>query len=386
VAKRKILTIVGRTNSCIILKAITEESAQQYAESLVEELGIDERAQVKTVRTDNPNHKQWKELSKVLPNLKLISEDTVHISMTYEQCYYKTKSEGSKTLRAIMDKFNKVIPNCPATTYGPIYTGLTPPELTNNEETMRRLIFSGVGIDKELAVCQLKETDYNVPMTTTSDFISLILAFVSVFKEEVKRISHVKGFGGAGQSIRKLLYNLTKPSRTQWLLNNTRLRAMVKPQHLPLLPKGSCGNEALHHNLNHRFVNQKELHLATLELQLELFWAAHGLQHDCAWFTPNLTQIRPRAVLARCLANVGFTDDSWAVHVKASLFLAFSVLRGETRTKVAAVRKRPATNKQLKRTKFNRKRVSVLKRVVSKPREYIDKCGSLGRLMGKRVR
>ena len=364
VAKRKILTVIGRTGSCVLLKAITEESAQSYADTMNEEFCSDELANVMTVRTDNASGAQWKALKDVLPNLMILCEDTVHISMTYEMCFFKKSTEGSAVLRSIMDMFNKVDANRDSDCYGPVYTTGDPPALTRAEEMMRKRILVE-GINKEEAAELLKATDFNSPMTSTAQFIKLLMAHVSVYDEEVKRISHVR-VGGKGQSIRKLIYNMTDPTRMQYLFNNTRMRASILPHRLPLLPKGSTANEALHYKLNKRFMNQKELHLSTLELQLELFWASHEMAHDCAYRTPNITQIRPRSVLARRLLNVGFDAVSWADHVKAVVTLPLAELRKTTRALMAVVYKRPAARRPIKRTKFTTKRVTVMRRFQKK--------------------
>ena len=120
VAKRRILTVVGRTGSCVLLKAIPEETAQGYADALVEDLDSEDLAQVLTVRTDNASGHQWVTLKGILPNLTLLSEDTVHISMTYEMCYWNQATAGSRRLRGIMDKFNKVDSSRAPEVYGPV--------------------------------------------------------------------------------------------------------------------------------------------------------------------------------------------------------------------------------------------------------------------------
>ena len=122
------------------MKAGTEEPAKSDAASFSEELCPDELEQVRTIRTDNPGRAQWEALSAVCRNLYLMSEDTVHICMIYEQCHYNQSTLGSKMLRAIMDMFNKVDPNLPLEALGPVFKVDNPPELSVMERAMRDII------------------------------------------------------------------------------------------------------------------------------------------------------------------------------------------------------------------------------------------------------
>ena len=147
--------------------------------------------------------------------------------MTYEMCFFKNGTEGSAMLRSIMDMFNKVDQTRSPDSYEPVYTTGTPPRLTRTEEMQRQLILAD-GINKDEAWDILQTSDFERPITSTSQFIRLILAHVSVYEEEVRRITHVR-VGGRGQTIRKLLYNQTDPTRMQYFLINTRMRATITP-------------------------------------------------------------------------------------------------------------------------------------------------------------
>ena len=45
--------------------------------------------------------------------------------MTYEQCHYQKRTDGSRTLRALFGKFNHHSSELDEQAWGPIYTGET---------------------------------------------------------------------------------------------------------------------------------------------------------------------------------------------------------------------------------------------------------------------
>ena len=101
-----------------------------------------------------------------------------------------------------------------------------------------KILEGGMGLLRAQQV--LADMDPNAPMSSTAEFIQLILAHVTVYDDEVNIKTHVNG-----QTQRKLLWNETSPDRIEWSLNNTRLRASVDPAHLALMPTGSTSNEAV---------------------------------------------------------------------------------------------------------------------------------------------
>ena len=168
--------------------------------------------------------------------------------------------------------------------------GKNAPELSQQESDMRdKILTGGMGLLRAHEI--LDKMDPHSPMSSTAEFIQLILAHVTVFSDEVDIKTHV-----AGQTCRKLLWNETSSDRMEWLFNNTRLRASADPCHVALLPTGSTCNEAHNKEINARFRNMPELHLPTLELQLRVFQLSSPLKHCCAATRPTLRQLRPRSV------------------------------------------------------------------------------------------
>jgi hypothetical protein len=60
------------------------------------------RFQIKYVSTDNPSHCMWHSLQQVLPNLRLLCLDVVHLAMVYEHATWRKKTPGSRFLRSVM--------------------------------------------------------------------------------------------------------------------------------------------------------------------------------------------------------------------------------------------------------------------------------------------
>ncbi len=155
----------------------------------------------------------------------------------YEQCFFNKRTPGSRQLRTLMIKFssNAVAPYA----WGASFTGTSPPTPSQHELKLRQCILD-LSMSASRAAVVLQQINTESPWDSTVQFVEAIAALSTVHKDEMTRKSHVQG-----QSIRKLLWNMTSPSRLQWLFNNQRLRLGMNKQKLALLPVGTCANEAV---------------------------------------------------------------------------------------------------------------------------------------------
>ena len=79
--------------------------------------------QCRSVATDCPSGKLFEALADVMPHLKNMSLDPVHLVIVYVRSHGNKATDGSRFLRAIMNRFNKIDENMHAGSWGPVYTG-----------------------------------------------------------------------------------------------------------------------------------------------------------------------------------------------------------------------------------------------------------------------
>lgn len=157
--------------------------------------------------------------------------------------------------------------------------------------------------------------------------------------------------GGSNKPLYMLLWCAGASSRIEWLLNNTRVRYLVRPSRHALLPNGTASNEALHSEINSWFRQTRQIHKATLILKFGILTIAKQLPHEAALARPTTQQVPSSVVLCRAATRALWTDKGWRawcrkLHGGAVVRKADLPLDQEKRQQAEAVRqwmrRRPA--------------------------------------------
>ena len=116
----------------------------------------------------------------VLPGLRSISLDAMHIVMVYEQNMNSKKTSGSRWLAMIMDKFRKRDPKRSADSWGPFYEGQVLPQPSG----LKLRIFRTC---RPMAYAHLEQLNPDQLWLTELDFLHAVLAHLSMFHEETAK-------------------------------------------------------------------------------------------------------------------------------------------------------------------------------------------------------
>ena len=222
------------------------EKAVVVADTLANSLTDDYRSQVLHVASDAPSAEMFQVLSKVLPHLKSIALDAMHIVMVYQQNMNNRKTHGSRWLALIMDKFRKRDPVRTAASWGAWYTGQALHASSADVRAVRQRL-ENPDMSTAHAYQHLEGIDPDQPWLAEIDFLEAVLAHLSQFFDEVQKTTFT------GASLQRLIINMASQTKVQWLFNDTRYRHSVDRETLVLLPSGTTSNESLHHELNHWF-------------------------------------------------------------------------------------------------------------------------------------
>ena len=150
------------------------------------------------------------------------------------------------------------------------------------------------------------ELDTTKPFYSRADMIESIASLCAIYTEEVNRKVQ-----GQNKPVFKILWSACSPDRLEWYLNNIRMRHSISKTRIPLLPKGTTSNEALHAELNASFKQQQQFHQATLRLKLGIILTALQLSHHSAMTHYTLRQLRPAVVLARVAQQTIWSGLTW---------------------------------------------------------------------------
>ena len=233
-AKRRLLTVLGRSSVPLAALLVADEGTSSIVDAVSAHWDSDARDQVLTMSSDQPSGALYSGLKTKFRNLKVLALDPVHICMTYEQCHFHKRTDGSRALRVLFGKFSRDSSELDDQAWGPIYTGETHEHKSMAlEDKARQQVLLG-NMTPAVAQRVLQNVDPDTPWADTLEFVRAMAAFTSIFKGELNRRTHQ-----AGVTLRKLLYNCTCPSRMQWYFNHLRRLHLVEPAARALLASGS---------------------------------------------------------------------------------------------------------------------------------------------------
>ncbi|MCP4193639.1 MAG: hypothetical protein GY768_23755, partial [Planctomycetaceae bacterium] len=255
-----------------------------------------------TAASDQPSEALFYGLREVLLNLQILSLDPVHLPITYETAHFRKKTDGSRDLRRLMAKFNKLPNSTVGATWGAAYTGTQAVPHSAHEKNLRGEIMDNT-MPATVARKVLADVDPNVPWSNSLDFVRALAAFSTVYHHELGRRSHV-----AGQTLRKLIWNACHPNRIQWYANNIRALHEMGERAASLLASGTSANETMNHEINSWFGNQPDVYATTVRALGKL------LAHNSALYCPTTCAMPSSLVLARTVANLAQPQADWRAY------------------------------------------------------------------------
>lgn len=243
--KHNWVTFVGMRGSPLgIVSAYGEAPAtlKATAEQAIPAFALE---QVEQISTDYCSAKLFDVMRTLFPNLKMISQDAMHLCFTVDS---HTKKRGVRptvvglVARSIMGKFN--IPSPDMLDLEP-YVGLLTPATTDAERVQIQHIKDG-DLTMEQATDVIKAMDPNTPMKTLEEFAGLLAAVVVVYPEHMDKKRDKT-------TLRQSLVNATSPDRFQWLMNGIRYRSSIPASLEGYLAAGTTRNEQFHARLNSHY-------------------------------------------------------------------------------------------------------------------------------------
>ncbi|CAK0885113.1 unnamed protein product [Prorocentrum cordatum] len=309
VAKRRILTAKGRTSAAIGMWPVASEAASVVKAALRNHLPERALQQCVSVASDDPSATLFAELKQIMPQLKFLCLDPVHLAIVYNQAHWRKHSPGQAVLRIILNKFNKVSSDLNGAAWGAPYTGHQASSLSAAEGRAQSLIAGG-GMQKRRAHKIIADLDANEPFVRKLEFIEALAALTSVHWEEVDRRTPA----APSRKLADVIANAAQHSRCEYLFNNLRMRHSLPARALPLLGSGTSPNEALHSEINKWFKNQPELYAQTLELQLGVNVIGKQMMHNSAMYAPTLRQLSSQTVAASVVCSFAISAAEWANH------------------------------------------------------------------------
>ena len=314
-AKRKILTIMGSSGTCLGLPLVRDEGPEDIATALRHMWPPEYLQSIVSVNTDAPSKELWRSLSAIMPALLVISLDPVHLAINYETAFSRNRTKGSADLRFIMNKLNKFSEVYSADQWGPVFTGTDLGPEDHNLAVMRGNILQSK-VSLSVATRILAEVDPDTPWETMYHFTQAVAALVTVHEDEMRARTE-----SSIKTTRRLLWNAADPARLGWYFNNQRMRHLpgVKSGITRLTGSGTSTNEAFHKEINRWYSNQPDLYAGTVQLQLRFARLGRLISHSQALMAPTVRGMTQGEVLSRSIGHVRQPFDMWAKWCEAGM-------------------------------------------------------------------
>ena len=289
-----------------MLAAVSSEETPVLVDALATHLPASGLQQVKYISVDNPSAKLWNHARQICPNLQILALDPVHLAMTCEYASSRRRTASSKILRAILQKFSAYSSTCSPNSWGPVFTGGKFRPLSREEE-QARLQIEDRSMRMNIAEKILSELDASIPFFERIEWIRSLAALVAVHRGEVERV-----VPGPNRKMFELLHTAAAGPRTEWYLNNLRMRHAISQSRLSLLPVGTTSNEALHREINNWFRETQQMHKTTLELKLSIMSLGKLMTHNTALYWTTTRQMPEAEVLARTASVALWSPQQWS--------------------------------------------------------------------------
>lgn len=131
---------------------------------------------------------------------------------------HERRTAGSKCLRAVIQKLNRVDANLRRDSWGDVYDGTQDRPLDAEEHRLRDSILTG-SLRSSRAERILSALDPQVPFGSRVELVEALAAISVLYPEDMDLIAT-----GKNKSVRKILWTAALASRLEWYMNNQRAR------------------------------------------------------------------------------------------------------------------------------------------------------------------
>ncbi len=301
-------SIVGARGSPMGLVETYGESPAEVVRAMMKAIPEEARDQVEHVAVDACSKELWMQLSDVLPNLRAISLDPLHVCFMADSHSKDQRVRPTLVglvLRSIMGKFS--IPD-PARRAEPFYEG----GVLDDRDRYRRQLYRQIemgSVSKRAASKTLRDMNPNEPMESLTQFMELIAALVAMYPEKMD-LRHDK------TTMRKSLLATCSPSRFEWLLNGLRYRSRIPAREEKWLAVGTTRNEQMHHVLNAHFRTIVCVSKRTMAAELRTWLCTEQLVFTRAFESKATRKVSRADMVALVSASTTlFTNRVWQTYL-----------------------------------------------------------------------
>jgi hypothetical protein len=283
-------TFLGKTGALPGLSLQPTEGNTYFKCAAQEVLPEAARSITKWIFSDSPE--SVGDATDVFPALQGVAEDAVHLVIRVEACFGEKRTALSREVLLLQRKFSAPMPS-------QIYNGgPPPPEEEGIWDFPKRKRLQKPTEEKWDTYCKK-------PYKRHQEYIDDLIETAHRFPDEMRRKDC------KGRTVLEILKAGAAYKHFAYLRNGSHIRSTLSPADSSLLAWGTCGNEALHAQINSTQSTVIQQHAERFPTKLKAFTLGKLLAHNAAAYSPTLAQrSQPEllCVLQGCVM-AGFYDS-----------------------------------------------------------------------------
>ena len=206
-AIRRIITVRGRTGAVLALWPASQENAVTLADLFRKHVSKEVLQQVRFLAHDDPSGHMYRTMADIMPNMRVLCLDCVHLPMVYEYGFWRKRTAGSCPLRRIMGRFTPKSPPPPSSGIGAPFTRGGLGSGTFEGEIFRRQILdSSMPILRAHAI--IDGMRFDEAFTNRVAFVESLAALSALHQDEMNKL-----IPGPNRTVGEILASATHPSR-----------------------------------------------------------------------------------------------------------------------------------------------------------------------------
>ena len=302
-AKYCLFTVRGRTGLVAGLQPMRYENSRTVQLALQDIFDESKLATIKHVASDDPSIALLEHLRAIMPALRGISKDPMHLFFYFKRRFKKSPKESfgyqaTRDIKKICSKFCRRI-NIRPVPFDKWFDGDNE-DPKSKEEVVILSQIENESMDKTEAKQILERLNAQAPYENRTEYMRALAAFVAVH-----------GAACSKNSGRESL-NAACPKSCGWVFNFQHYLLSIPMSAYEYFPTGTCSNEALHREINQCISYKIMRYETTIDQMVRGFHFAKVIAHAAAVFGQPTRQLKQGMLVQHSVGAMRFwTYAQW---------------------------------------------------------------------------
>ena len=307
-AKYCLFTVRGRTGLVAGLQPMRYENSRTVQLALQDIFDESKLATIKHVASDDPSIALLQHLRAIMPALRGISKDPMHLFFYFKRRFKKSPKESfgykaTRDIKKICSKFCRRV-NVRPVPFDKWFDG-------DNEAPKSQEEVDILGQIENESMAQsdaqqiLERLNAQTPYSHRTEYMRALAAFVAVHGDACSKNS-------GREPLKTTVRNAACPKNCEWVFNFQHYLLSIPMSAYEYFPTGTCSNEALHREINQCISYKILRYETTIDQMIRGFHFAKVIAHAAAVFGTPTRQLKQGMLVQHSVGAMRFwTHAQW---------------------------------------------------------------------------